>query len=349
MSSGQYGDAMPKLSFSMLSLLTLTAVFCLSCEREKKTIVCWGDSLTAPWNQRLQDVLKRAVQGTDYPDYLQSMLGGEYKVVNAGVSGENTLTIMARQGAFPMILSHDITIFKSSKAHFKTIIGNNDIPVFLSAYNHKAVTPFIQSDWHEESSSYINPCAINNRLYTISAEATYWPEAGEHKVEYNYYIEPLFHQEETDTIKSGSVVQTKAMRELRGKYGNIFFMGGNGGFGSVQDLINQYQAMIDYSQCSRYIIISFHMPLGIISTTQRLSEMEDSLAQAFGKNYINLRKYLLTHGLEDARLTATQEDKDSISQGSIPPQMLRDGKHFTGSINRVIAALVYRKIKELGW
>lgn len=338
---------MTKLKTALVALLTV--ILLSSCRQDKKVIVCWGDSLTAPWNDGLKGSLYRIVQGRDYPYYLQDILNNEYKVVNAGVSGENTLTIMARQGAYPMMLSHDITIFRSSNTQFKTLIGNNDIPVFLSAYNGKPVTPFIQSDWHEESSSFVNPCVINGKSYTVSAEANYWPEAGEHKVEYNYYIEPNYHIGDTDTLRKGNIVETKAMRELRGQYANIFFMGGNGGFDSVADLISQYRAMIAYSQSNRYIIISFHLPLAIIKSTERLSEMEDSLSKHFGRHYINLRKYLLKHGLSEAGLTPTQEDMDSIAHGMIPPQLLRDGKHFTGAGNRVIASLVYRKMQELGW
>lgn len=324
-------------------------MLCLGCEKEKKVIVCWGDSLTAPWNRGVKGSLHSVVQGNDYPYYMQKMLGNDYEVVNAGVSGENTLTIMGRQGAFPMLLAHDVTIFRSNKAKFKTIIGNNDIPIFLSAYNGMPVTPFIQCDWREGSSAFVNPCTIDGKEFTISAEATYWPEAGVHKVECNYYIEPHDYIDDTDTLRAGSIVETQAMKKLRGKYAYVFLMGGNGGFSDTAELIQQYRAMINYSQSKRYIVMSFHMPLGAINSMQRLTEMEDSLCQHFGRHYVNLRKYMVEHGLREAGLTPTQEDRDSMAHGRIPPQLLRDGKHFTGAGNQVMATMVYRKLQQLGY
>ena len=85
----------------------------ISCsDGEKKSIVCWGDSLTAPHTGNgIKGKVKRIVKGaTAYPVYLEEMLDDDYEIINCGVGGENTLTIMARQGAYPMKLAHDVVI-----------------------------------------------------------------------------------------------------------------------------------------------------------------------------------------------------------------------------------------------
>lgn len=335
----------------ILICLLLSILLWHACDSNQKEIVCWGDSLSAPWNRPslAHGYIQSIMEGNDYPYYLQDMLGSDYCVINAAVSGENTLTIMGRQGAYPMLLAHDVTIIKNSKKKFKTLMGNNDSPAFLSAYNSQPVMPFIQGSWKPGSSSYVNPCIINGRKFIVSSESAFWPEDGVHKVAYNYYIEPLEEIEHTDTLKAGSIVETLGMQKLRNKHANVFFMGGNGGFKDVKELIAQYDRMIIYSQCSRYIVISFHMPLGFINTNKRLVEMEDSLQNHFGKHYINLRKYMVDKGMEETGLTPTQEDRDSMANGSIPPQLLRDGKHFKGVANRVIAKLVRQKMIELGY
>ena len=125
----------------------------------------------------------------------------------------------------------------------------------------------------------------------------------------------------TDTLKEGSIVNTYAMKNLRNKYANIFFIGQNGGFENTADLIRQLKAMIAYSKSKRYIVISFHKPNGVMKTISRMNEMEDSLHQYFGKHYINLRQYMVTKGLSDANLEPTQEDRDSIAKGQVPPQL----------------------------
>ena len=80
-----------------------------------------------------------------------------------------------------------------------------------------------------------------------------------------------------------------------------------------------------------------------------MKEMEDSLQQTFNKHFINLRGYLVKSGLADGGLTPTQEDKDSIAKGQVPPQLLTDGTHFTSVGYNEIATLVYNKMQELGY
>ena len=100
---------------TLLSILFIQLM--VSCNEAQKFVICWGDSLSAPWNRPslTHGSLQSIFQGNDYPYYLQEILGNEYEVINAAVSGENTLTIMGRQGAYPMLLAHDVTIIKSSK------------------------------------------------------------------------------------------------------------------------------------------------------------------------------------------------------------------------------------------
>lgn len=324
--------------FSGMVLATI-----LSCTDDKqKEIVCWGDSLTAPHGTR-----QRIKGNVEYPKCLEGMLSDEYKVINAGVGGETTLTIMARQGAYPMMLAHDVTIFNGDESKYDTFIGNRDVDAFVSSYNGKQVTPLLQCGWDEDSPAHINPCRIDGKQFWLSSEAHFWLEEGKYQFEYNYYIKPQNEIETTDTLKAGSIINTYAMEHLRGKYANVFFIGQNGGFEDVADLIKQLQAMIKYSQCDRYIIISFHKPNNVIQTISRMREMEDSLQQCFGEHYINLRQHLVTQGLSMAGLQATQEDKDSIAKGQVPPQLLSDGVHFTKAGYRDIAELVYSKMKEL--
>ena len=323
-----------------------------SCSEErKKEIVCWGDSLTAPHcGKGIKGELKRLVKyNFAYPEYLQDMLNDEYKIINCGVGGENTLTIMARQGAFPMKLAHDVVIFKTDEVKYNVFIGNNDVSAFVSSYNGKRVTPLLQYGWDENSPAQVNPCTIKDKNFHIFSEAKIWKEDGIFKFQYNYFLDANDDWVATDTLKEGSIVNTYAMKNLRNKYANIFFIGQNGGFDDVADLISQLKAMIAFSKSKRYIVISFHKPNGVIKTISRMREMEDSLNQCFGEHYINLREYMVTRGLEDAGLEPTQEDKDSIIKGQVPPQIMVDGRHFTSKGYEEIAKLVYEKMDELGY
>lgn len=331
-------------------LIAITTIMWACTESDQKEIVCWGDSLTTPHNGKsLKGKVKRLLKGASYPEHLQEMLGDEYKVINGGVGGENTLTIMARQGAYPMKLAHAITIFNSDETKYKTFIGNSDLTAFVSTYNGKRVTPLLQGGWDEYSPAQVNPCYIDGKSYHLISEAKFWKEEGIYKHEYNYYIKPNAKQDKTDTLKAGNVITTYAMQNLREKHANIFFIGQNGGFDDTADLIRQLKAMISHSRSDRYIVISFHNPNIPINSISRMKEMEDSLQQTFGNHFINLRNYMVTRGLADGGLMATKEDLDSIAKGKVPPQLMTDGTHFTSTGYKEIAKLVLEKMKELGY
>lgn len=163
----------------------VVCVLLVSCTKEeKKEIVCWGDSLTSPHNGKgFKGKVKRIVKGAEaYPEHLQEMLGDDYEIINGGVGGESTLTIMARQGAYPMKLAHDVVIFKSDEANYNTFVGNNDVDAFLSTYNAKRVTPLLQGGWDEDSPAKVNPCTINGKPFHLSSEAKFWREEGKYNL-----------------------------------------------------------------------------------------------------------------------------------------------------------------------
>lgn len=81
-------------------------------------------------------------------------------------------------------------------------------------------------------------------------------------------------------------------------------------------------------------------------TPKRMGEMEDSLQLAFGNSYINLRRYMVNRGLQEAGFVPSQEDKDSIRHCMVPPQLMVDGCHFKKEGYRIIARLVKQKIDK---
>lgn len=339
-----------KKCFYVISLFLLFVLS--SCEeKETRMIVCWGDSLTAPhFSSSWKGKIKYLLFGDDsYPAVLQSKLGEGYNIVNAGVGGENTLTIMARQGAYPMTLAHDVTIYRDENKSYDKFVGDRDIPAFYSSYNGKPVTPLLQLGWDEESPAKMNPCYIDGEEYVFISDSHFWKEDGKYVFEYNYNIDSKKKIIETKILKKDTAIETYAMRHLRNAYANVFFMGQNGGFKDVADLIVQYKAMIDYSRCDKYVIVGFHKPNPCIPTITRMKEMEDSLQQAFGNHYINLRDYMVKNGLKDAVLTPTNVDNDSISKEQVPPQLIPDGCHFTSEGYCLLAELVRMKMVELGY
>jgi len=312
-------------------------------------VVCWGDSLTAPHaGNGIKGTIKKVIKGDDsYPGILGGLLSSEYEIVNCGVGGENTLTIAARQGSIPMFIAHDIILFPERQEKY---IGNEDVKSFLSTWDSTTVCPLLQCDWEEGSSAHINPCIIQNESFIIKSKDCHYKKSKDgYHFRHTYLIEGCSEAKSYDTLKAGSIVYTEASSSFRSPYANIFFIGQNGGFKNTADLIAQYKRMISYGNTDKYIVISFHKPNKPMPTIERMRQMEDSLHNEFGKHYINLRCYFVDHGITDAGLSPTKEDKDSISNGKVPPQLLTDGCHFTTKGYELIAKLVKMKFEELGY
>ncbi|MBR1575608.1 MAG: hypothetical protein IJ654_04065 [Bacteroidales bacterium] len=325
---------MRKTKVVLLSFLF--SLLCLGSEPGvTRKVVCWGDSLTAP-------------HPGCYPDSLSRLLGPGYEVVNRGVGGENTLTIMARQGARPMVLAHDVTVFKSAEVRFDKWLGDSDVPAFLSSGDQSVVRPLIQHGWEEDGPSGVNPCRIGGRLFQIRSEAHFWYEKS-FMFEYNYFLCPADTLSETLVLRKGTPVETAAMREPRPAYANIFFMGQNGGFEDPDDLVRQYKEMIAYSGCDRYVIIGFHSPNYCVPDIREMKRMERTMKKAFGAHYINNREYLVRYGLKEAGLEPTPEDEAAMKEGRVPPQLTTDGVHFTPAAYGILAGEIARRFARLNY
>ena len=71
-----------------------------------KTLLCYGDSLTAG-----SDAAFDSTTGTGpYVSVLKSLLGSSWNVLNKGIGGEDSATIAGRQGGVPFYITDDIDL-----------------------------------------------------------------------------------------------------------------------------------------------------------------------------------------------------------------------------------------------
>lgn len=332
------------------ALMALMALTVLSCsDTKKKLVVCWGDSLTAPQTDGtiLGNITKYFGGDYSYPTVLADLLGSDYEVINCGVKGEKTLTIAARQGGIPMFLTRDVILPPHGRAE---IIENFYLRPFRSTWDSTRVTPFFHCYEEGPKTTHLNPCTIQGIRCTIEVEGEYNEmENDDRYFRRTYIIKRCQETEGYDTLKAGAIVHTEASSTLRSPYANIFFMGYNGGYREVEELIAQYRKMIAYGKTRRYLIIGIHKSNKSARTLDKMMAMEKKMQEAFGKHYINLRAYMVNNALKDARLTPTPEDKEAISHGEVPPQLLADGTHFTPEGYRLIAEIIHKRSQELKW
>lgn len=278
-------------------------------------IVCIGDSLTAGTGG----------EGVSYPSYLQELLWEDslyIPVRNLGVGGENTVTIAARVSALP---------FKVNSFTIPT--DNTPVEISFLADEGKRIEPLRQGE------AGINPCKIAGVEGLLSIE-----QENPWSAEHTYYF-TRSQSGEAVKVEEGATVETNAKNACKdGIF--IVFMGENGGFDSIEELIIHQKAILALQEKNKdkYIIVG--MTSG---TAAERAEVEAAMQAEYGAHYVNLREYLSSEGVYDAGIEPTENDLLQMEEGKIPDCLLSDDVHFTKQGYMVIAEKLYAHMKELGY
>ena len=287
-------------------------------------IVCWGDSLTA---------------GGGWTSTLQKLSG--LPVYNGGTGGENARTIAARQGADVMLVN-DITIPAACEP--VTIAVRKTDSGILTEEGYK-VTPLLQGGAH------VNPVKIGEVEGTLRWTGTNYADTN------GIWTFTRSVAGEAVTIKRPTAIRT-AFDRLHNQASEvmILFIGQNGGYTDLADLIRMHQQMISHFKGKEYLV------LGLSSGTEsQRAEYEKQMKQAFGRRFVSLREYLAhpvydtdgktvisCYGLDDAGLDPTDADIERIKLGQVPQTLLADSVHYTAATKTVIGTMLYKKMVELG-
>ncbi len=141
----------------------------------------------------------------------------------------------------------------------------------------------------------------------------------------------------------------------------IIEMGSNGGWDNYDELIAQYQSIIDYTGCEDYIIVgdtddpgSSLADEGVINmdnseggTGKNYTDWEVALRDAFGEHFFNTRVYMLEYGLSNCGLKASALDRLYAAFGCISGNFVRTG-HILMHMDIMLRGLVYIR-RVLNW
>lgn len=201
-------------------------------------VYCWGDSLTEGVGGWDDDHFIMAA----YPDELH------YPHVNLGCRGEDIQTIMARQGADPIVLTADVTLPASRNESVQ--IGTMTKPSTkwegegLTTKSGETVKPCTE---HEAG---INPCLVGGVECELYRKVT---DAYNGETTYAYMLRRLEDGDEI-TLPSGTEIETYAMRFYRNGYA-IIWMGANGRASSHQEYVQKIKQMVEYGQYKNYLVL----------------------------------------------------------------------------------------------
>lgn len=277
-----------------------------------KTIICWGDSLTAG----------AGGGGTTYPKVLAELSG--LTVYNGGVGGENTKTVACRQGA-RRIMINNITIPASSTE--KVQIGS-----YGKLYDDlgNVVYPLRQGD------GGIGTCILAGVEGKFSCTQT-----SSTSTDIIYFFKRNADGEKVIINRPTPLIGTWSIERKNDI--QVIFIGQNGGYTNIDDLVRQQRLMIEHSNNDKYIILG----LTSGSATER-AELEQRMIREYGRRYINLREYISTYGMEDAELEPTETDLAEMAEGKVPTSLRFDTVHGNHYFYEIIGKLTYSRLIELG-
>lgn len=247
-----------------------------------------------------------------------------------GIPGASTATILAMDGAYPILLAAGgVTVpaeCEDVQIRFLTARGDYIYPLIGGSRRNEQVLLYDETSGARLSG-------------VLSALTTRDP------------VEYLFRRDEAgeETVfPEGTRVYTRQSRENRNLF-PIIWMGMNGGYDSIEELIEQHRALL--SDKALYAD-GYYLIVGLLDST---AAEEAAFEAAFGEHYLNARKYLNEHGLNDAGLTPTDADRTAVQNGEVPVSLrdLNNAERTPFYLNRdgyaVIGREIFRRIDALGY
>lgn len=262
-------------------------------------------------------------------------------VYNCGAGGENARTIMARQGGDVMVVNN-ITIPADCTP---VVIAERSTDEGIKTEEGGLAKPLLRgSDYH------VNPCWIGDIEGTLSWTGfDHTDMNGTWTFTRNKPGNLLTIERPTALVTNFDRIHNESNEIM------IIFMGANGGYGNIANLVEMHKKMIDHFKGKEYIILGMS-----IGNSLRMKGYESAMKEAFGRRFISLREYLTTpiydsnnniiscYGLADQGLEPDGDvTREEISNGIVPHQILRDSVHYTKETEVVIGKMLYRKMQEL--
>ena len=249
--------------------------------QDKKEIVCPGDSLTAG-------------DGVgEYPMELQKILGDNYTVINQGVGGETSHTILVRVGSESVYSQYDFILPNAGQ---KVLIADGTTGKYLkNATSDGNVTPLLQN-----VSERVNPCYVNGVRCIMTRE--YSGESTNASVN-KWYLTPE-EDGKNITIKKGTPIILQGSNVCRNKDLLIEWIGTNDGQSAIQSdidgFVKRLRNSVQFANPKCCIILNPHVFV--------LEDFDNALRKEFGNQFFNWRVYVSSVALYEFGITPTTQE-----------------------------------------
>ena len=253
---------------------------------------------------------------TSYPTVVENTLNLTTK--NYGSYGEGFRQIGFRMGVYEFTVDEVIIPKEISEVEIKPTHEGRDVGIL------------------HNGNAGVNPCTISG------VEGSIKYKSGENK----YYF-TRYNSGDVVKVAKGTPIITNANTTKSDNDIVVLFVGTNDkpDKNTAKELVKVEKKMINYLGSKKYIIIG-------LTCKEYMADIEDVnkvLKKAFGKHFLDIRKYLLKNGLEDSDITPTKQDLADIKNGEIPTSLRTDKVHGTADFYTMLGKQVCNKILELGY
>ena len=315
-----------KVTTTVAPTTTKAATTTKPVPKDPLVITCYGDSVTDGIPMAMKD---------RYPSQLQGLLGDGYKVQNAGDSGEKTPAIMARQGALKIYTKSNIR--------------------FMQGQSRAQIAEGVSRGVLTEEGDDPHWCLPFGRDETMVKNATI--DGVKYQFDFvnwdGWNCETWLVRNDTSkaiTIPKGTEVVLEIAQVSKTNYCDIYLMGFNGTYSSTEDLIAQYQKMIDHRGNDRYLII---IPFFDQRDDARKAAIQ-AFKDEFGDHAIDFLAYVTNEAnVEKVGVAMNNGDRLQMRRGEIPYNFKLYGsqKQYDVHLNekglKLLAHAVYEHGKKL--
>ena len=280
---------------------------------------------------------------------------------NFGVSGETSEEIAIRAGGLKMHTDRNLNLNKNTYQDV-CLMDDKGNPVYMYDFSGYGI----------EYNDYPDTVYIDGVLCQIDKKRDiedYWEDMEDDDYNIEDYMVSIricddtgLEQPDYMFIPQGTDVTTKAAYDHKGDI-LVLEMGSNGGWDDYDELISQYQAVIDYTGCENYIIVGDTDDPGTSLADSSQSYLEDgddyvgvddtaweaALREAFGEHFFNTRVYMIQNGLDDCGLKKEKIDELYGAFGYISVKLRSDWTHFNAYGYYSKGVGIYKKGIELGY
>ena len=282
----------------------------------KGVVICFGDSITEGMGMAYEN---------NYPSILRRKLEGQIKVINAGVSGETSNSIMSRANAIEFTVTNDIT-FKEGQCE--------------AVLNRKLFSTMDGGEICYRYSVFGKDLPLTNVVIDgVPYKMRF--EAGNDGEDSHKYILARSDASSVLTIQKGARVQYDYSKFFDKRYCTVLLMGANDSNVGVDELIARYKKIAALSE--KFIAIIPHYS----------TDHTEKFTEAFGNATVSVREYCKEKVWVDFKLQKDETDEQYISEGILSPKFVYQGKkgdcHLSQLGYEILAKLVYEKGVELGY